>query len=111
MARRAHDPTYYPVNELDVYPHLARPLDLDRLPVTGSIRLRLLIDEHGYINDITLANTADGRPDTGLLEAFSAARFLPARKDGRDVKSSVLLSVGAGPSKQRPVTGDREESR
>lgn len=96
MALRAHDPTYYPVNELDVFPHLTRPLDLDRLPVTGSIRLRLLIDEHGFINDITLANAADARPDTGLLEAFSAARFIPARKDGRDVKSSVLLSVGPG---------------
>ena len=97
LAFHAHDPTYYPVNDLDVFPHLMRPLDFDQLPVTGSIRLRLLIDEHGYINNITLADAADGHPDTALVAALTAARFIPARKNGRDVKSSVLLSLGPGP--------------
>jgi hypothetical protein len=102
LALRTHDPTYYPVNELDVYPHLTRPLDLERLPVTGRIRLRLLIDEHGHINDITPAEVADSHPDTALIAALAAARFIPARKNGRYVKSSVLLSVGPG-----PASGDR----
>lgn len=102
LALRVHDPIYYPVNDLDVYPRLWRPLDLDRLSGSGSIRLRLLIDEHGFVNDIAPAESAAGRPDAELLAALAAARFIPARKNGRDVKSRVLLSVRAGPG-----SGDR----
>ena len=98
VAVRVPDPTYYPARELDAYPHLARPLELERLPGAGSIRLLLLIDEHGIVNDISLVEAgAVGRLDQALRTALAATRFVPARKDGRDVKSRVLLSVGPGP--------------
>jgi len=98
VAWRMPDPTYYPARELDVYPHPARPLELERLPGAGSIRLLLLIDEHGIVNDISLVEAgAVGRLDQALRTALAATRFVPARKDGRDVKSRVLLSVGPGP--------------
>jgi len=103
VAVRVPDPTYYPARELDAYPHLARPLALERLPGAGSIRLLLLIDEHGIVNDISLVEAgAAGRLDQALRTALAATRFVPARKDGRDVKSRVLLSVGPGPG-----SGDR----
>jgi protein TonB len=100
---RAPDPTYYPARELDAYPQPARPLALDRPAGAGSIRLQLLIDEHGVVNDVSLVEAdAVGLLEETLRAALVAARFVPARKDGRDVKSRVLLSVGPGPG-----SGDR----
>jgi len=95
VALRVPDPTYYPARELDTHPQPTQPLELDWLPGAGSIRLLLLIDEHGIVNDISLVE--GGRLDQALRTALAAARFVPARKDGRDVKSRVLLSVGPGP--------------
>ena len=98
VALRSSDPTYYPARELDAYPHPARPLELERPPGADSIRLLLLIDEHGIVNDISLVEAgAAGRLDDALRAELAATRFVPARKDGRDVKSRVLLSVGPGP--------------
>jgi protein TonB len=94
---RVPDLTYYPARELDAYPHPARPLELDRPPGAGSIRVLLLIDEHGIVNDVSLVEAgAAGGLEDALRTALGAARFIPARKDGRDVKSRVLLSVGPG---------------
>ena len=98
VAVRVPDPTYYPARELDAYPHPARPLELERSPGARSIRLLLLIDEYGIVNDISLVEAgAAGRLDDALRAELAATRFVPARKDGRDVKSRVLLSVGPGP--------------
>ncbi len=95
---RVPDPNYYPARELEAYPTRARPLELAGSPGARSIRLLLLIDEHGIVNDISLVEAgAAGRLDAALRAALGAARFIPARKDGRDVKSRVLLSVGPGP--------------
>ena len=81
VALRVSDPTYYTARELDAYPHLARPLEFERLPGAGSIRLLLLIDEHGIVNDISLVEaSAASRLDKALRTALAAARFLPARK-------------------------------
>ena len=98
VALRAPDPTYYPAGDLDAYPQPARPLALDRPAGAGTIRLLLLIDEHGIVNDVSLveADAAVHLEET-LRAVLVAARFIPARKDGRDVKSRVLLSVGPGP--------------
>jgi protein TonB len=94
VALRASDPTYYPARELDAYPQPAQPLEFDRLPGAGSIRLLLLIDERGIVNDISLVEAgATGRLDETLRTALAAARFLPARKDGRAVRSRIVLSV------------------
>jgi hypothetical protein len=98
VALRASDPTYYPARELDAYPQPAQPLEFDRLPGAGSIRLLLLIDEHGIVNELSLVEAGgSARLDEALRTVLVAARFIPARKDGRDVKSRVLLRVGPGP--------------
>ena len=94
---RILDPNYYSARELDAYPHPARPLELERLSGAGSIRVQLLIDEHGVVTDLSLieAGTAS-RLDDALRTALAAARFIPARKDGRAVRSRIVLSVGPG---------------
>ena len=103
VALRASDPTYYPAGELDAYPQPAQPLELDRLAGAGSIRLLLLIDEHGIVNDLFPVEAgASTRLDQALRAALVATRFLPAQKDGRAVRSRIVLSVGPGPG-----SGDR----
>lgn len=94
VALRAPDPTYYPARELDAYPQPAQPLELDRLSGAGRFRLLLLIDEHGIVNDVSLVEAgAAVRLDEALRSALAATRFLPAQKDGRAVRSRIVLSV------------------
>jgi protein TonB len=94
------DPTYYPARQLDVYPRLATEVQR-KCPdaavaqhVNGSVQLLLLIDEYGILND---ASVVDAKPagmfEEAALQAFRAARFVPAEKQGNHVKSRVLLRV------------------
>jgi len=99
---RAPDPTYYPARELDAYPQPARPLALDRPAGAGSIRLLLLIDEHGVVNDVSLVEAdAAGHLEETLRAALAATRFLPAQKDGRAVRSRIVLSVSYATAREQ----------
>jgi outer membrane biosynthesis protein TonB len=99
---RAPDPTYYPARELDAYPQPARPLALDRPAGAGSIRLLLLIDEHGVVNDVSLVEAdAAGHLEETLRAALAATRFLPAQKDGRAVRSRIVLSVSFATAREQ----------
>ncbi len=101
VALHVSDPTYYSARELDAYPHPAQPLELEPLPGAGSIRLLLLIDEHGIVNDISLVEAgAASRLDQALRTALAAARFIPARKDGRAVRSRIVLSISLSQDKR-----------
>jgi len=106
------DPMYYPANRLDVYPALIQPVNLDDLRhaandnVGGRALLMLLIDENGSVRAVSIVEPGPvGLFERTLRTAFSAARFSPARKDGRAVKSRVVISVdyqefvGLGPDK------------
>ena len=98
----APDPTYYSARDLDVYPRPSVPFDLDRIArgVVGRFRLTLLIDEAGIVKEIAVV---DSEPAGRLLEesrsALAATRFFPGQKDGRAVKSRVLLSVNLDPAR------------
>lgn len=94
------DPVYYPARQLDVYPALIQPVSLDYprqaadASVGGRVLLMLQIDETGAVRELSIIETGPARviEDT-LRAAFSEARFSPARKDGRAVKSRVLIGV------------------
>jgi len=102
VALRAPDRTYYPARELDAYPQPAQPLELDRLPGAGGFRLLLLIDEHGIVNDVSLVEAgAAVRLDEALRAALAATRFLPAQKDGRAVRSRIVLSVSFAAAREQ----------
>jgi hypothetical protein len=93
------DLNYYPARDLDDYPRPLAPLRIDRPAHAGAseVRLELLIDERGVVRDVTFAGTAQLR-DAGeeLRAALAATPFLPARKDGRQVRSRILLSLKIG---------------
>lgn len=91
------DPTYYPVRQLDVYPQPLTPLKLD-YPATaradGRLLVLLLIDEFGIVNEASIVEAEPpGYFEEAALAVFRAARFSPAQKQGKAVKSRALLQV------------------
>ena len=97
---QAPDLTVYTARDLDSYPRPLFPREIERIaehaagfPPAG-VRLELLIDEHGIVNKVTLAGpeTADQR-GAELRAAIAATRFIPARRDGRAVRSRILLNI------------------
>lgn len=94
------DPVYYPARQLDVYPQpvvMIQPRCPDSAVaqrLNGRVQLLLLIDEFGLVND---ASVIDAQPagvfEDATVQGFSAARFVPAQKQGRHVKSRVILRV------------------
>ena len=96
----SRDPTYYQAKQLDVYPQPLEPIKLnypDRAAaqrLDGILLLLLLIDEFGVVND---ASVVEARPEgyfeEDALSVFRGMRFSPAQKNGRSVKSRVLLQV------------------
>jgi len=98
------DPEYYPARQLDVYPALMQPVNLDyprhaaNDNVGGRVLLMVLIDEAGGVRELSIIDAGPARFfEDSLRAAFSEARFSPARKDGRAVKSRVLIGVDYRP--------------
>ncbi len=96
----AEDPTFYPAAQVDVHPRALRriaPVFPDAAAdagIQGEVTLLLLIDEYGVVKE---ASVADAKPEgwfeESALEAFKSARFRPAERKGRAVKSRVLIRV------------------
>jgi protein TonB len=102
---QAADPSYYTARDLDRYPAPLVPFRIDRAAGDGlgEVRLEILIDEHGIVQDMKIAGpTAPARVEEGLRAALAATRFLPAQKDGRAVRSRILLSLTVGVEEREP---------
>lgn len=98
------DPEYYPARQLDVYPVLVQPVNLEYPRhgaydyAGGRVLLMVLIDETGGVRELSIVEAGSARFfENSVRTAFSDARFSPARKDGRAVKSRVLISVDYRP--------------
>ena len=94
------DPTYYPAKQLDVYPQPLAPVRLDypdsaaSARIDGRLLVLLLIDEFGMVNDASVVEAQpEGYFEEAALAVFRSARFSPAQRQGRPVKSRVLLQV------------------
>lgn len=94
------DPTYYPVRQLDVYPHPLTPIKLDypaaaaNARADGRLLVLLLIDEFGIVNEASIVKAEPGGYfEEAALAVLRAARFSPAQKQGKPVKSRALLQV------------------
>ena len=94
------DPTYYPAKQLDVYPQPLAAIRLDypesaaNAKVDGRLVVLLLIDEFGVVNDASVVESQpEGYFEDAALAVFRAVRFAPAQKQGRAVKSRVMLQV------------------
>jgi len=96
--------TWYPAQELDTYPRAAIAVDLAGVvqggaDATARLLLWLRIDESGQVVDVRAEDAATPAPLVDAARAaLTALRFEPARKDGRAVKSRVLLSIAVARS-------------
>lgn len=95
----AQDPTYYSARQLDVYPTLQGVLELafpSAAPddAAGHVLLLVLIDANGSIDNVSVVEaTPAGLFDDVARKALAGARFTPALKSGRPVKSRLLVRV------------------
>ncbi len=94
------DPTWYPARQVDVHPAPLYPIKPDypdkgaEQGVEGSVVVLLLIDEAGVVKEASVVEAnSEGIFDESALLAFRGARFTPAQKNGRAVKSRVLIRV------------------
>ncbi len=105
------DPTYYPAMEVDVHPtalQLVQPPYPDEAAsanVTGSVVLVLLLDESGKVQELSVEEAnPPGMFEQSALDAFRNARFSPAQRQGRVVKSRMRIKVSYElPDKTAPV--------
>jgi periplasmic protein TonB len=94
------DLVYHPAADLDVYPVpvspilLAYPDSVRVAGVQGKVSLWVSIDETGWPAEVAI-HDADPSVvfDEAALTALRGARFSPARKDGRPVRSRVLIEL------------------
>jgi protein TonB len=94
------DPTYYPARLLDVYPsplveiRFVYPPTADADRVSGVVRLQLLIDEFGLVNELTVVEAVPpGYFEDAAREGLRQVRFTPGVREGRAVKSRVIIQV------------------
>jgi protein TonB len=97
------DLTYYAARQLDVYPTLSSPLDLRYTAkaaaagIAGRALVLLLIDDTGAVDEVALVDAEPGGYfEEEVRRAFASARFTPALKGGRAVRSRVLVHVNYG---------------
>jgi len=96
--------TYHAARELDVYPAPRAPLGFDypehaaREQVGGRVLVMLSLDEAGVVDDISIVNSEpQGYFEDVVRAALSAAGFFPGQKNGRAVKSRVLINLDFDP--------------
>ena len=99
------DPVHYPAKDLDLYPQAVRritpayPKAARDAQVTGSVTLLVLIDESGRVVGTSVMDSApDGVFEQAALQALADAAFFPAQKDGRVVRSRILMKVEFDPA-------------
>lgn len=91
---------YYLARELDVRPaaqgHIepAYPNDAFLRDISGRVVIRLYIAQSGAVEKTVIVHAEPpGYFEEAVQQAFRAARFTPAMKNGRAVKAQVLLEV------------------
>lgn len=92
----AFDSRYYLAQELDSYPRPLAPLHLGGPAGGGAaeVLLEILVDERGVVQDVILGPPSQsGRANEELRAVLAATHFMPARKDGRAVRSRLTLRV------------------
>ena len=94
------DLTYYSAHDLDELPRALReivpdyPQDADRQRISGTVRLKLKLEADGRVMDAEVVSSMPpGVFDDAAIKAFRAGRFAPAMKNGRPVRSLILIEV------------------
>ncbi len=94
------DTQWYTAREVDVHPRALKeirptyPETARRQGIQGSVVLQLKIDQFGAVRDLEVIESDPPEVfDEVSLKAFESARFQPAMRDGRPVRSLVRIRV------------------
>lgn len=95
------DSPYYAAREVDVRARPLGEIQLSNPDLTGNERgivvLKVLVNAEGRVDNVVVVRAEPFHTfGPGLLTPFLNARFSPARKGGRPVKSQLLVEVRYG---------------
>jgi len=98
------DPIHYSAKDLDLFPQVTTPL-VPSYPQAafeehtgGSVTMLVLIDETGRVVETWVMDaTPEGIFEQAALQAVGHAAFYPAQKDGRAVRSKILVKLEFNP--------------
>lgn len=106
-------PKYYRATELDVRPQIrtrvmpAYPAELK--DVAGTVVIHVFINEAGTVDDVTVSQAKPaGLFEDSAVAALRSARFTPGVKNGKAVKSRIVLEVTYGPAGDPGGASDRQ---
>ena len=92
-----------------MFPRLLTPLDLTYRGkaaadgVAGRVRLLVMIDEAGVVRDVSVVEAEPASYfEDDAKRALQSARFSPAYRNGRAVRSRVLIEVNYGVERGSP---------
>jgi protein TonB len=98
------DPTWYAAKDLDTYPRALAPIrphypsDALGARVEGTVTVLLSIDESGRVVESKVVEAdPEGWFETAALNAFEVADFQPGMRNGRSVRSRVLVKIHFNP--------------
>jgi len=99
------DPVHYAARDLDVYPQPLNRIE-PVYPQTalageigGWVTLLLLIDESGRVTEVSVVDTSPQDVfEESALRALAATAYSPAQRDGRAVRSRILVKVDYVPA-------------
>jgi protein TonB len=99
------DPVHYAAKELDVYPQPLIRIEPVYPPaalageIGGSVTLLILIDESGRVTDVSVVDaTPQDVFEESARRAVAAGAYSPAQKDGRAVRSRILVKFDYDPA-------------
>ena len=94
------DLVHYPARDLDIYPQALSPITpiypetAREAQVAGAVTLLVLIDAGGTVVGTSVLDAApDGIFENAARQALANTAFYPAQKDGRPVRSRILIKV------------------
>jgi TonB family protein len=91
------DQQWYEARELDSYPRPLAPIEPPDATVAGSVTLMLSVDETGTVRDASIVSAEpDGANDSAALSAARKTHFTPARRDGLNVRSKIIVKLRFG---------------
>ena len=88
------DPTYYQVSELDIFPAPLDPIRPVGKLATGYVRVLARIDASGRVTGTRIFDSsATETEETAATLAVSRTVFAAARRNGRKVRSEVVIEL------------------
>lgn len=106
---QAPDLTYYGTRQLDVFPRLLSPLDIKYRGkaaedgVAGRVRVLVMIDEAGVVREVSVVEAEPASYfEDEASRALMAARFTPAYRNGRPVRSRMQVELNYGVERGSP---------